>query len=254
MGDELKVRWGKYVHPRKTSIIVADRTRGWGEVDLFEGQIALVYTVQAAAMTLPFSATDREWDGEVDYVYPTMRAETRTGRVRLAFDNPDLALKPNMYASVEIAASPHRHALAVPTQSIIRTGDGKRVMLALGDGRFRPARVETGLEVDGMTEIVAGLDEGEKIVVSGQFLIDSEASVDASLLRMIGERHDHGDMGHDDMDHDAMDHETMDHETMEDMDHGAMDHEAMEHVDHGAMDHTDHADTASEDRNAGGQQ
>ncbi|HSH26887.1 MAG TPA: efflux RND transporter periplasmic adaptor subunit [Wenzhouxiangella sp.] len=251
---ELNVRQGMYVQPGNTIISVADLTRVWVEVDLFEGQIAWVDTGQAAAMTLPFSATDREWDGEVDYVYPTMRAETRTGRVRLAFDNPDLALKPNMYASVEIAASPHRHALAVPTQSIIRTGDGKRVMLALGDGRFRPARVETGLEVDGMTEIVAGLDEGEQIVVSGQFLIDSEASVDASLLRMIGERHDHGDMGHDDMDHDAMDHETMDHETMEDMDHGAMDHEAMEHVDHGAMDHTDHADTASEDRNAGGQQ
>src|SRR5690625_7693722 len=102
-----------YEQPGNTIIIFADLTRVWVEVDLFEGQIAWVDTGQAAAMTLPFSATDREWDGEVDYVYPTMRAETRTGRVRLAFDNPDLALKPNMYASVEIAASPHRHALEI---------------------------------------------------------------------------------------------------------------------------------------------
>jgi Cu(I)/Ag(I) efflux system membrane fusion protein len=221
---ELNVRQGMYVQPGDTIISIADLSSVWVEVDLFEGQIAWVETGQQAQIRLPFSATDREWTGEVDYVYPTMRAETRTGRVRLAFDNPDLALKPNMYASVSIAADPHRNALAVPTQSIIRTGDGKRVILALGEGRFRPARVETGLEVDGMTEILAGLAEDERIVVSGQFLIDSEASVDASLLRMSDESEnsmgeesmDHGDMDHEDMGHEGMDHGDADHDPNDD--------------------------------------
>jgi Cu(I)/Ag(I) efflux system membrane fusion protein len=227
---ELNVRQGMYVQPGDTIMSIVDLSRVWVEVDLFEGQIAWVEAGQKASMDLPFSNTDREWTGEVDYVYPTMRAETRTGRVRLAFENPDLALKPNMYASVEIAADPHRSALAVPTQSIIRTGDGKRVILALPEGRFRPAQVVTGLEVDGMTEIVDGLNEGERIVVSGQFLIDSEASVDASLLRMADDANGVEAMDHGQMDHSDMDHSDMDHG---DMNHGSMDHDAMEHGERG---------------------
>jgi Cu(I)/Ag(I) efflux system membrane fusion protein len=190
-----------------------------------------------------------------------MRAETRTGRVRLAFDNPDLALKPNMYASVAIAADPHRDALAVPTQSIIRTGNGKRVILALPEGRFRPAQVVTGLEVDGMTEIIDGLNEGERIVVSGQFLIDSEASVDASLLRMADEADgveavDHGAMEHDAMDHGEMNHGDMDHAEMNhgQMDHGQMDHTEMDHspMDQEAMDQGGNVDPQSDDDGSGG--
>ena len=244
---DLNVRQGMYVQPGTTIMSIADLSRVWVVVDLFEGQIAWVKTGQQASMKLPFSARDREWVGEVDYVYPSMRAETRTGQVRLAYDNPDLALKPNMYASVQIAADPHREALAVPTQSIIRTGKGKRIILALPDGRFRPAQVETGLEADGMTEILAGLEEGERIVVSGQFLIDSEASVDASLLRMQDEvaetpAMDHGEMGHGEMDPGEMDPGEMDHGEMDhgEMDHGEMDHGEMDlgEMDHGEMDHS----------------
>lgn len=233
---DLNVRQGMYVQPGATIMSIADLSRVWVVVDLFEGQIAWVKTGQQASMKLPFSARDREWVGEVDYVYPSMRAETRTGQARLAYDNPDLALKPNMYASVQIAADPHREALAVPTQSIIRTGKGKRIILALPDGRFRPAQVETGLEADGMTEILAGLEEGERIVVSGQFLIDSEASVDASLIRMADEAAetpamDHGEMDHGEMDHGEMDHAEMDHSEMDrgGEDNGPMKHEGMNH-------------------------
>lgn len=231
---ELNVRQGMYVQPGNTILSIADLSRVWVEVNLFEGQIAWVDSGQAATMHLPFAASDRQWRGEVDYVYPTMDAETRTGRVRLAFDNRDLALKPNMYARVMIAAAPHRQALAVPTQSIIRTGDGARVILALGEGRFRPARVETGLEVGGMTEILAGLDESERIVVSSQFLIDSEASVDASLLRMIGEEGgDSEAMDHETMDHEAMDHEGQDEASGEtDPPEDSEDHE---HDDHNGV-------------------
>ncbi|MDZ7784346.1 MAG: efflux RND transporter periplasmic adaptor subunit [Halioglobus sp.] len=180
----LNVRHGMFVKPELMVMSIADLSEIWVEVDIFEGQIDRVAPGQTARVRLPF-APGREWVGEVDYVYPTIRAGSRTGRVRLAFDNPDLALKPNMYADVEIDAAPRRNVLQVPAQAVIRSGAEERVIVALGDGRFRPAEVRTGLESEGRVEILDGLAEGEQIVISSQFLIDSEASLDASLLRLL---------------------------------------------------------------------
>jgi Cu(I)/Ag(I) efflux system membrane fusion protein len=184
-------------------------------------------------MRLPF-APAREWTSEVDYVYPTIRAESRTARIRLAFDNPDLALKPNMYANVEIDAAPRRDIVHVPSQAVIRTAGQERVILALGDGHFRPAEVRTGLESAGRVEILEGVAAGEKIVISSQFLIDSEASMDASLLRMLGDRESGGDaptqtlprkQGRDEQDMEGMDHSGHD---MQGMDRSAHDRETMD--------------------------
>lgn len=181
---ELNVRQGMFVQPGTTIMTLADLSEVWVEVDVFENQIGWVQPGQIARMRLPF-APDRVWRGEVEYVYPTIRASSRTARVRLAFVNPDLGLKPEMYARVEIDAAPSRDLLHIPTEAVIRTGNSERVILALGDGRFRPAAVRTGLESQGRVEIVEGLAEDERIVVSSQFLIDSEASLDASLLRLL---------------------------------------------------------------------
>ena len=215
---ELNVRDGMYVEPGMTIMSLADLSAVWVDVDVFEQQIDWVEVGQAAEMRLPF-APERIWRGEVDYIYPTIRPDTRTARVRLAFDNPDLALKPNMYAEVDIAVSPHRDVLAVPREAVIRTGSQERVVLAQGDGRFRPAEVVTGLETEGKVEILDGLSEDEKIVISGQFLIDSEASMDASLLRMLDE--DPGAMDHAGHDMHGMDHSGHD---MSGMDHAGHEH------------------------------
>ncbi|RFF28021.1 MULTISPECIES: efflux RND transporter periplasmic adaptor subunit [unclassified Wenzhouxiangella] len=249
---ELNIRQGMFVQPGTTIMSVADLSRIWVEVDIFEGQVNRVEPGQQAVMQLPWAESGNEWRGEVDYVYPSIRQETRTGRVRLTFDNPDLTLKPNMYARVSIAADPHPDTLVVPTQSIIRTGQGERVILALGEGRFRPAEVVTGLESDGVTEITDGLAEGERIVVSSQFLIDSEASADASLLRMV----DGEDASDSEMDHE------MDHGTDQEMDHSAesgsaeaMDHEGHQNdadMDHTEMDHSGHDSHDEDDGESGG--
>ncbi|MDT8449152.1 MAG: efflux RND transporter periplasmic adaptor subunit, partial [Wenzhouxiangellaceae bacterium] len=188
---DLGVRQGMFVQPGTTIMSLANLSTVWVDVDIFENQIDWVETGQTARMKLPF-APEREWTGEVDYVYPTIRAETRTARVRLAFDNPDLALKPDMYAKVAIDGAPRFDIVHVPSQAVIRTGRQERVILALGDGHFRPAQVRTGLESEGRVEILVGLAEGEEIVISSQFLLDSEASMDASLLRMISEGPDAG--------------------------------------------------------------
>ncbi|MBK80986.1 MAG: efflux transporter periplasmic adaptor subunit [Gammaproteobacteria bacterium] len=225
---ELNVREGMYVQPGTTIMSLADLSEIWVDVDVFEQQIDWVRAGQTATMRLPF-APERLWQGRVDYVYPTIRPETRSARIRLTFDNPDLALKPNMYADVAIEAEPRSNVLYVPSQAVIRTGGQPRVILALPDGRFRPAQVETGVESEGAVEIRRGLAEDERIVVSGQFLIDSEASLEASLLRMLDEP---SGAGHG-MTHD-----------------GHMDHAG--HMNHGgaaddmpSMDHAEHMDPGS---------
>ena len=188
---ELNVRQGMFVQPGTTIMSLADLSTVWVDVDVFENQIDWVAQGQTAHMRLS-SAPGRAWTGTVDYVYPTIRPESRTARVRLAFDNPDLVLKPNMYAKVRIDGAPKRDVVHVPSQAVIRAGGHERVILALGGGRFRPAQVRTGLESAGRVEVIDGLAQGERVVISSQFLIDSEASLDASLLRLSEEAPDSG--------------------------------------------------------------
>jgi Cu(I)/Ag(I) efflux system membrane fusion protein len=128
----------------------------------------------------------REWDGEVAYVYPELDARTRTLRVRLQFDNPEESLKPNMYANVRLYAGPRDDVLIIPRQALIDSGREVRVIVDQGEGRFAPRKVVAGMQSGDYTEVLSGLDEGERVVVSGQFLIDSEASLKASLQRMQG--------------------------------------------------------------------
>ena len=126
----------------------------------------------------------RDWQGEVEYIYPSLDQQTRTLKVRLRFDNPDEALKPNMFADVTIFGGAKKDVLLVRREALIRTGQEQRVILDVGDGRFQPRRVNAGIESGDYVEIVHGLREGDRVVTSGQFLIDSEASLKASILRM----------------------------------------------------------------------
>jgi Cu(I)/Ag(I) efflux system membrane fusion protein len=120
----------------------------------------------------------------VEYVYPTLDPKTRTLQVRLRFDNPDEALKPNMYADVRIYGAPRDEVIKIPREALIRTGEQERVILALGEGRFRARQVKSGMESGEWVEILSGLAPGEQVVTSGQFLIDSESSLKAGLQRL----------------------------------------------------------------------
>jgi Cu(I)/Ag(I) efflux system membrane fusion protein len=125
-----------------------------------------------------------EWQGEVDYLYPTLDSQTRTARVRIRFANPDHALKPGMYAQLSIAGLTTEETLLIPRQALIRTGDSNRVVLARGDGQFKSINVEVGRIVDEQVEILAGLEPGDRIVTSAQFLLDSESSKTSDFKRM----------------------------------------------------------------------
>jgi Cu(I)/Ag(I) efflux system membrane fusion protein len=120
----------------------------------------------------------------VEYIYPSLDPKTRTLKVRLRFDNPGEALKPNMYADVRIFTGPKNDIVVIPLEALIRTGNEERVIVAMGEGRFEARQVRAGIESGDWVEIINGIDENESVVVSGQFLIDSEASLRASLKRM----------------------------------------------------------------------
>ncbi|MFC4346524.1 efflux RND transporter periplasmic adaptor subunit [Kordiimonas lipolytica] len=181
---DLGIGEGMYIQPAKTVFSLADLSTVWVMVDVFEGQSDWVAEGQKATMQLPFLPGET-WDGTVNYVYPMVDPKSRTVQVRLAFPNKDGRLKPNMYGEISIMAAPESGVLSIPREALIRTGKTDRVILALGDGRFRPAEVIAGHESGDRVGIKAGLEAGERVVTSGQFLIDSEASINSAFLRML---------------------------------------------------------------------
>jgi len=144
------------------------------------------------------------WKGNVEYIYPELDPVTRTLRVRLRFDNPEEKLMPNMYAHVTIYGKQQKDALNIPREALIRDARQTRVIRALGEGRFLAQEVVTGIESGDKVEITSGLDEGDNIVVSSQFLIDSESSLKASIGRMQSVE---GSMDDDSMESSEMDKE-----------------------------------------------
>lgn len=186
-GTIMKVNIGEgmYITPGTTVFSLADLSTIWVKADIFEAQSSWVKTEQVATMTLPFMPGET-WEGTVDYIYPIVDAKSRTVQARLSFPNKDGRLKPNMYADIKLAAAPQDNVVAIPREALIRTGKTDRVILALDDGKFRPAEVVAGPESSDWVEIKEGLTAGERIVTSGQFLIDSEASTNSAYLRMLG--------------------------------------------------------------------
>lgn len=181
--SQLKVREGMYITPNMEVMSLADLSSVWLLAEVFESQANWVKEGQSADVKLSY-VPGSEWQGKVEYIYPSLNAQTRTLKVRLVFENPDEQLKPNMFANVSIYGGPKQDVLILPREALIRTGGDARVILAEGKGRFRPRKVVVGIESGDWIEIQKGLTEGDRVVTSGQFLIDSEASLKASLQRM----------------------------------------------------------------------
>lgn len=181
----LTAREGMYVQPEMEIFTIADLSRVWVLVDVFEHQIDWLTIGDLAQISVP-AFPGKTWAGKVDYIYPELDPVSRTLRVRLAFDNPDYMLKANMFADIVIEGSAKTESIIVPAQALIETGERTTLVIALGEGRFQPIDVETGIRSNGRVAILSGIDEGDKVVVSGQFLIDSESSLQASFMRMVG--------------------------------------------------------------------
>jgi Cu(I)/Ag(I) efflux system membrane fusion protein len=182
---QIGFRDGMYVMPANELYTVADLASVWVQVDVFEHQLEWVSKGRAAEMRVE-ALPGRLWEGEVDYIYPVLEAETRTLRVRLRFANEDGVLKPNMLADVVIYGGPKRDVLAIPREAVIPAAGGARVVKVVEDGRYQPVVVDLGMQSGERVEVLSGLVEGDRIVVSGQFLIDSESNLQASFRRLSG--------------------------------------------------------------------
>jgi Cu(I)/Ag(I) efflux system membrane fusion protein len=181
--DNLVIREGFYVSPGTTIMSIGALDQVWVEAEVFERQASLVIIGQPVTMNLDY-LPGKTWQGNVDYIYPTLDPQTRTVRVRLRFENSDGLLKPNMFAQVVIHADSSEQSLVIPREAVIRTGRSNRVVLVLSEGRFKSVNVEVGRYDEKSAEILSGLQEGDKVVTSAQFLIDSESSKTSDFMRM----------------------------------------------------------------------
>ncbi|PNH88271.1 efflux transporter periplasmic adaptor subunit [Vibrio diazotrophicus] len=181
----LNVREGGYLSPAQAVISAGPLENVWVDAEVFERQSHWVKAGSTAKMTLD-ALPGKEWQGEIDYVYPILDPQTRTLRLRLKFPNPKGELKPNMFANISLQPVTEESVLTIPKSSVIRSGGMTRVVLSEGDGKYRSARVQIGREAGDKVEVLQGLTEQSKVVTSAHFLLDSESSQTADLARIDG--------------------------------------------------------------------
>ncbi len=166
---------------------IAELNRVWIDADVFESDLPHIEVGQRARVELPY-VPDETFEGRVDYVYPTLAGATRTGRLRVVLENPDLKLKPDMYANVELEVDLGER-LAIPESAVIYTGPRRLVFVDLGQGRLRPQEIEVGVQADRYVEVTKGLEPGDVVVTSGNFLIAAESRI-RSATKYWGGGHD----------------------------------------------------------------
>ncbi len=181
--QRIGVREGQFVSPQTEAFHIADLSTVWVLVDLYEDDVPWVRVGDRAQLRL------RGMPGEnitarVDYVYPYLEGRTRTQKVRLRLDNRDGRLRPDMFADVTLDAGRAVEAVTVPDAAIVRSGVRALVFVQIAPGRFEPREVTLGVAADGRVQILEGVAEGEAVVVSAQFLIDSESKLREAVAKL----------------------------------------------------------------------
>lgn len=180
---KIGAREGQYVTPQTELYSIADLSKVWVMVDIYEDELPWIRVGDQARLTVA-AVPGHTFVGTLAYIYPYAESRTRTIKVRMEFDNSDLLLKPNMFANVTIKANAIAAAIAVPSEAIIRSGTRQQVFIQRAPGKFEPREVTLGVTSDGWTQIRDGIEVGEKVVVSAQFLIDSESKLREAAAKM----------------------------------------------------------------------
>jgi len=180
---EIGARDGQSVTPGTTLFKLAGLGTVWLTIDVPEAQAELVRVGQPAEVRAS-AYPDRVFRGSVSTLLPEVNAATRTVRARIELANPGRMLKPGMYVTVAFSGTGAKAPVVIPSEALIRTGKRNVVIVDAGDGRFTPTVVEIGRESGDLVEIRKGLANGQKVVVSGQFLVDSESSLKSALARL----------------------------------------------------------------------
>jgi len=213
----LGVRQGQYITPKDELYMLADLSKVWVYVDIYEDEMPWVNVSDKADMSVT-AIPGRTFKGIVTYIYPYMESKTRTVKVRLEFDNKDGALKPDMFAEASLYADQQADTLVVPSEAVVRSGNREQVFVVRDEGKFEPREVKLGINANGLTQVLEGLSENEVVVTSSQFLIDSESKLreatakfmDSTTTREPTSRQDDQSMDMSDM--------TMESEGLNDMD------------------------------------
>lgn len=179
----LNVRDGMYIQPATEVMSVVDLSKVWVIADVFENEQSWLAVGQKAEISVPAMGI-KGIEGEIDYIYPELDPVTRSLRVRIVVSNTDIELRPNTLAKIGIFGGPNKDVLVIPQEALIQTGKENRVIVKLEDNNFTARKVTVGMLSQGKAEIKEGLAENERVVTSGQFLLDSEASLKGSLMRL----------------------------------------------------------------------
>lgn len=178
------IKNGMYITPGTEIYTIADLSSVWVIVDVFEHQLTWVKIGNKAEIQVQ-GVPGKTWEGKVDYIYPELNPKTRTLKVRLTIDTPKQLLKPNMFAGVTLFTNT-KNALTVPSEAIIYYENSSRLVKVVAENKYQPIEVKIGMKSDGQVEILEGVKEGDDILVSGQFMIDSESNLQASFRRLSG--------------------------------------------------------------------
>jgi multidrug efflux pump subunit AcrA (membrane-fusion protein) len=186
----LGVRSGMEVQPNTNLYAIADLSKVWVLADVYEYELPWLELGLEATVELSYLPGE-PIRGTLTYIAPFLDPETRTIEVRLELDNQDGRLKPEMFGNAVIAGIPRLNALAIPSNAVIRSGKRTIAIVAKGEGRFEPRELALGLDTqDGWLEVLSGLDEGERVVVSSQFLIDSESNLQEAVKALLAAKNE----------------------------------------------------------------
>jgi rubrerythrin len=179
------VTQGQMVDPGMKMYRLADLGLVWVQAQIYEQDLDYIKLGQEVTVTLSY-LPDREFRGRVTYIYPNVDEKTRTARVRMEFHNPGFFLKPGMFATVRLVSELEPSVLLVPDMAILRSGEKNTVFIALAEGKFEPRTVTLGMQAENdMYEVFSGLKEGDRIVTSGQFMLDSESQLREAIQKML---------------------------------------------------------------------
>ena len=164
---------------------IADLSTVWVQSQVYEQDLGFIKLGQEAVVSLSY-LPDRKFRGRVTYIYPTVDEKTRTAKVRMEFHNPGFFLKPGMFATVQIESELAAEALLVPDMAVLRSGEKNTVFIALEGGKFEPRTITIGARSENNTyHVLSGLKEGERVVTSGQFMLDSESQLREAIQKML---------------------------------------------------------------------
>jgi multidrug efflux pump subunit AcrA (membrane-fusion protein) len=181
---------GQQVDPAMELFTVADLSRVWVEADFYEYEAKVLHLGDRAAVTLPYDATTR-LQGRIAFINPTIDTDTRTLKVRFEFPNAGMALKPGMFANVELETEAVE-GIMIPDSALLDTGERQVVFVAAGNGVFEPREVTVGVRSGGKAQVLAGVAEGEQVVIRANFLLDSESRLRAAIAGMGAGGHQQG--------------------------------------------------------------